>query len=247
MIPIQIVKEAGYTMNQTIYKYKKENNITDKVCYCGRLDPMARGLVYLLVGNNCKYMEDYNKFKKEYVFEIVFGISTDTDDPLGKIINTSFINKDKIDIDIDKIKNYINNYINKGPFEQKYHNYSSKRINGIPLWNYKKNNIDMPNNNYYHNVEILGVEIDNIKTYNFNDWRENIISTINKIDKKNDFRQNEIIDDYNKLNFQENLYSLVIKINVTSGFYVRQLVSDIKDYLNIPILTYDINRTKLYK
>ena len=54
-----VIKEAGHTMVQTMDKFKKDNNIDSKVCYCGRLDPIARGQVLLLVGDECKNMEKY--------------------------------------------------------------------------------------------------------------------------------------------------------------------------------------------
>ena len=89
---------------------------------------------------------------------------------------------------------------------------------------------------------IYEIEYKTIKKYNFNEWKKNIIETINKIDKKNNFRQEEIIKNYNDINASYILYSLPIKIKVSSGFYVRQLVADIKNHLDIAILTFDINR-----
>ncbi len=234
------IKDAGNTMIQTMDKFKKENNITDKVCYCGRLDPMARGLVLLLVGDECKKMDDYLGTIKEYEFEILFGLSTDTDDPMGIIENIFYYDELEVNHYINKIKEYIK----LGKFQQNYHNYSSKRIHGIPLWQYTKNNSS--NNismNASHEVEIFNIEYKQIKKYNFFEWKNNIIDIINKIDKKNDFRQDIIINNYNNHEiYSEMIYSLPIRIKVSSGFYVRQLVADIKKSLNIVILTYDINR-----
>ncbi len=235
------IKEAGHTMIQTMDKFKKENNINNKVCYCGRLDPMARGLVLLLVGDECKKMDEYMSTKKEYEFEILFGLSTDTDDPLGIINNTFNYSEEEVKYYYDKIKEYIK----IGSFEQKFHNYSSKRVDGIPLWEYTKNNILV---DVSHKVEIFDIKYNQIKKYNFNEWKDNIIETINKIDKKNDFRQDKIINNYNiNNNININIiYSIPIKIAVSSGFYVRQLVADIKNHFNIVILTFDINRTNIY-
>lgn len=247
----QIIKEAGHTMVQTMDKFKKDNNNIlngiNKVCYCGRLDPMARGLVLLLAGDECKKMPEYLGHSKEYEFEIIFGISTDTDDPMGiieNIINIDpkghIINYKETDINIyfDKIKEYIK----IGKFTQEFHNYSSKRINGIPMWKIPESNIKPT-----HEVEIFNIEYKSIKTYNFLEWKTHIIETINKIDKKNNFRQVEIIDNYNNISCKfEKLYSIPIKINVSSGFYIRQLVCDIKNHFGINILTYDINRTNIY-
>jgi tRNA pseudouridine(55) synthase len=234
----EIIKEAGHTMVQTMDKFKKDNNIpNEKVCYCGRLDPLARGVVLLLVGDNCKNMDKYLGHNKEYEFEIIFGISTDTDDPMGIIQNIELYDEVKIKNYVERIKDYIK----IGRFKQDFHNYSSKRVNGVPMW--KQTNISIKPN---HEVEIFNIEYKPILKYDFNEWKLNIINIINKIDKKNNFRQEEIINNYNKININ-NVYSLPIKINVSSGFYVRQLVCDIKNNLNINILTFDINRIIIYK
>ena len=233
-----VIKEAGHTMIQTMDKFKKDNNIDTKVCYCGRLDPMARGLVLLLVGDECKNMDKHLGHIKEYEFEIIFGLSTDTDDPMGILSLISYYKEDEIKEYCDKIKQYIK--IEK--IQQNFHNYSSKRIKGKPMWEYTKQKeiIDNPS----HQVEIFDIEYKEIKTYNFNEWKDNIIDTINKIDKKNNFRQEDIIKNYNDLSYNV-LYALPIKIKVSSGFYVRQLVADIKNHLAISILTYDINRISI--
>jgi tRNA pseudouridine(55) synthase len=234
----KIIKQAGNTMVQTMDKFKLDNNINNKVCYCGRLDPMARGLVLLLVGDECKNMDKYLGYNKEYEFEIIFGLSTDTDDPMGIINNLYYYDEKKIEYYCDKIKKFIE----PKKFQQNFHNYSSKRVKGKPIWEYTKTDttVIIPS----HQVEIFNIEFKDIKKYDFNEWRNNIIETINKIDKKNDFRQEEIIKNYQNINFKE-LYSLPIKINVSSGFYVRQLVADIKNHLDISILTYDINRINI--
>jgi hypothetical protein len=79
--------------------------------------------------------------------------------------------------------------------------------------------------NINHEVEIYSVNYDEIKCYNFEDWKNNIISNINSLEGK--FRQEEIINQYNQLDLK-NLWSLPITINVSTGFYIRQLVNDIK-------------------
>ena len=151
------IKESGNTMIQTMDKFKKENNINDKVCYCGRLDPLARGLVLLLVGNECKNMSKYLDCNKEYEFEILFGISTDTDDPMGLIENLYIYDE----LEIEKHCKNIKDYIKIGKIKQNFHNYSSKRVNGEPLWKYKKNNISIYT--ISHEVNIYDIEYKQIK------------------------------------------------------------------------------------
>jgi tRNA pseudouridine(55) synthase len=233
-MPTVYYKNPGLTMGQTINIFKKENNIS-KCCYCGRLDPMARGQLLLLVNDECKDMPKYLTHNKEYKFEIIFGLSTDTDDPLGIINNIN--NNINYDLLITKIKEYIK----VGKFQQKFHNFSSKRVNGEPLWK-NHNNIE----EQFHEVEIFSVEYNNIKCYNYYDWVNKIINNIKSLDGK--FRQEDIINQYNQINLKNIniLYSLPITINVSTGFYIRQLVNDIKNYINFPILTFDINRTKIF-
>jgi tRNA pseudouridine(55) synthase len=231
-------KQPGLTMNQVIEYNKIKYNAT-KMCYCGRLDPMARGKIILLKDKDCKDMTKYNKLNKIYEFEIILGIKTSSDDPLGLIeeLDTnilSFIEFNKIYISIlRELYNY--------PIEikQKYHKYSSKNVNGKPLWYYAKNNlfIEQPT----HNVSIFSINTNNFKFYNFDIWKTNIINNINTIDNTCDFNQNNTINQWNNINMNE-LISIPVRINVSSGFYVRQFVRDLSDKINYPLLTYDINR-----
>ncbi len=257
-----LYKDAGVTMNTLVDNYKKEHNL-DKVCYCGRLDPMARGQVMILTGDECKKMAMYNKKDKTYTFEIVFGLSTDTDDVmgfLGKPISLSllpdmqntddvmgFLGKQNTNATIDKlvsdIKQYIDIHIGTS-FMQEFHDFSSIKYKGKSLWYYALNNIiiDKPK----HMVTLYNAHYNDIKKYNYNMWRDDICMKINNIDRKNNFRQDDIIKQYNELNMSDShIYSLPITITVSSGFYVRQLVHDIMNYIKYPILTHDINRINI--
>ena len=49
----------------------------------GRLDPLAEGVLLILIGDECKNKEKYLGLDKEYEVAIIFGISTDTGDALG--------------------------------------------------------------------------------------------------------------------------------------------------------------------
>lgn len=239
-----LYKEAGMTMNTFIDNYKKEHNIdkvlSTKVCYSGRLDPMARGQVMILTGDECKKMDMYNKKDKTYTFEIIFGLSTDTDDVMG-IFNSpilEFNNNYKI---IDDIKHYIDIHIGTS-FMQDFHDFSSIKYKGKSLWYYALNKIDIEKPK--HMVTLYNAQYHDIKKYDYNIWRDDICMKINNIDRKNNFRQDDIIKQYNDTNL-ESLYCLPITITVSSGFYVRQLVNDIMNYIKYPILTHDINRINI--
>ena len=232
-------KPAGITMNQLVNHYKKLRDVK-KMCYTGRLDPMAKGKVLLLKEDACKKMPDYLSKDKVYKFEIILGIQTDTDDPLGIIENINF------DYDKDKITNNIilsmGSYI--GEFTQKFHNYSSRVISGNPLWYYTKNKIKV--SKYpTHTVKINYLKlIDMRDDFDFSLWRNNIIKNISTIDTKCDFRQEEIIKQWEDIEL-EYLDSIVIEASVSSGFYIRQFVRDLSYDIDFPLMVYDINRTDI--
>lgn len=233
-------KPAGITINQLMNKIKEEVGCK-KLCFCGRLDPMARGKVLVLMDDECKKMPQHNNSKKTYYFEIILNIKTDSDDPLGIIEDTNFEETNDILI---KLKKELDKYKNGcKPFLQKFHNYSSKCVDGQPLWYYKKNNL--PVKNQYHNVQLYSLKMSDTCEYDYSKWKDLIISQINTIDKANDFKQEQIIKQWNDLTLDK-LISLPVEVNVSTGFYIRQFVRDLSDKIKHPLLTFDINRTNIY-
>ena len=57
----------------------------EKIGYAGRLDPMAEGLLLLLVSDENKKRKEYERLPKTYEFEVLLGIETDSYDVLGII------------------------------------------------------------------------------------------------------------------------------------------------------------------
>ncbi len=53
--------------------------------YAGRLDPMASGKLLVLIGEECKHQSEYHDLDKEYEFSVLFGITSDTQDVLGRL------------------------------------------------------------------------------------------------------------------------------------------------------------------
>ena len=247
MPPIILNKKKGLTPLELVKKYKKENNVTEKVCYAGRLDPMARGMMILLRGVDCKLMTSYCNLNKTYEFTVLYGFKTDTYDLLGKVTDYK-TNIQNIEFDLNKFT---------GKIKQIYPSYSSIIIkhNGIrrPLWEWTKmglySEIDIP----YKDVEIYSLKEIDYET-NINDSSElkkYIIDNINLLSEPNKkkFRVEEILELWNKI-FEENkkIFKPVIKkyvANVSSGTYIRSLTHRIGDFLGYGAITLDINRLKI--
>ena len=100
-------KEKGYTSFDVCNKIKHKFNFK-KVGHNGTLDPNATGLMVIGINKATKYLFKFNNDNKEYIATILFGLSSDSEDICGKIINIKKnININTIDIDdaINKIKN----------------------------------------------------------------------------------------------------------------------------------------------
>lgn len=100
-------KEKGYTSFDVCNKIKHKFNFK-KVGHNGTLDPNATGLMVIGINKATKYLFKINNDNKEYIATILFGLSSDSEDICGKIINIKKnININTIDIDdaINKIKN----------------------------------------------------------------------------------------------------------------------------------------------
>src|SRR5579871_234239 len=90
---LNLYKPIGKTPLEVIREFQIQNpeyqNV--KLGYAGRLDPMAEGVLLVLVGEENKKRKEYERLKKEYEFTVLFGIETDSYDALGTVKN---INED---------------------------------------------------------------------------------------------------------------------------------------------------------
>ena len=125
-------KHAGETLAVFLGRVRGEYGVPagEKMTYAGRLDPMAEGEMIVLTGEYCKQKDDYLGFDKTYIVDVLLGISTDTGDMLGIVSNMNIGVHTEQEIrdavsEIEKIKKLA------------YPEYSSKTVDGIPLWSYQ--------------------------------------------------------------------------------------------------------------
>ena len=241
-MPVFIDKKIGETPKELIDRYKKDNKDVVKASYAGRLDPMASGLMILLINSECKQQDKYLKLSKTYEFDILFGFKTDTYDVLGKLISYNLVKPDLVD------NLEIKSYTRK--FTQKYPPYSSIVVNKQPLWCWSKNNklheIEIPEKE----VEIFSIR--EIKQPNVlsQDSLETIIKQmINSLSPENfeKFRGPEILNIWDKF-FKENEVMPLIKsyrANVSSGTYIRGLTNQIGDDLGCGAIALNIKRIEI--
>jgi len=80
-----IDKPAGMTSHDVVNKIRRLYN-TKRVGHTGTLDPMATGLLVVLVGRASKAAEFLTADTKRYEAKMILGITTDTLDTTGKVL-----------------------------------------------------------------------------------------------------------------------------------------------------------------
>lgn len=102
-----IDKPQGITSFDVVRKIKKLCN-TSRVGHTGTLDPMASGLLPVLVGKATVLSDYLICADKRYVAKVKLGIATDTYDVTGKIISEKNVN-----VTEDELKNAVTSFLGK--------------------------------------------------------------------------------------------------------------------------------------
>lgn len=120
-------KPAGWTSHDVVAKVrgilKTQLRRKIKVGHTGTLDPMATGLLILVVGNYTKRAGEFSKLDKVYEAEITLGATSTTGDKEGKLTDVS----DK-QPSLEAIEAILAGF--KGEILQTPHRYSAIKIGG---------------------------------------------------------------------------------------------------------------------
>ena len=125
-------KPIGISSNSVLQKVRKIYNYC-KAGYVGTLDPLASGFLPIALGDATKTIRYLENKNKEYVFEVEWGIKTNTGDIEGRIEKIS-----KTYPSEQMIKKTILRF--KGDYFQEPQKFSSKKINGVRAYKLARNN-----------------------------------------------------------------------------------------------------------
>lgn len=251
-----INKQIGETPLEALIRYSSAHpELKDiPMTYAGRLDPMAEGLLIILVGDECKNKEKYLSLDKEYEVEIVFGISTDTYDALGLVNSADLLANELQKTDLDRVVNSFSKYTGKS--KQKYPPYSSKTVGGEQLHTLARRN-ELPANMPEKEVEIYSIDILKRAEISASELLKRIEIGIQRV--KGDFRQEEILTRWREVlglregnnsparNSGTKFQTLKIKVSCSSGTYMRSLADKIGQDLKVGAFALSIKRTKIGK
>lgn len=247
---ITLHKEAGETPLECLERYRALNPELKDVAlsYLGRLDPMAEGVLLVAVGEENKNREKYLGLDKEYEFEVLYGFKTDTYDLLGKAESRSVLEEPCADSS-ERAEQIFSRKLcvhSKNTSAQSFHitqpypPYSSRTVQGKPLWMWaregKLNEIEIPT----IEIEIYDFEELGTREISKEDLLKQIEEKIGKV--KGDFRQAESLESWKTVLAEslENSFKIgSFWLKCSSGTYVRSLANDMGG------VAFKINRTKV--
>jgi len=111
---------------------------SNKVGHAGTLDPIAEGLLIVMVNNATKFSDNLMKKDKEYFVELELGYETATYDTEGEVTEKY---ESEINISYEKIFEVINSFI--GEIMQVPPMYSAIKINGEKLYELARKGIEV--------------------------------------------------------------------------------------------------------
>ena len=126
-----IEKEAGWTSQNVVSKVKKILQVK-KAGHIGTLDPLATGVLPVLIGDATKLSKYLMEHDKTYIATLALGQRRDTGDEEGNVIQEAevgFLDEKTVE---DVLKQF------QGKQKQAPHLYSAVKINGKKLYEYAR-------------------------------------------------------------------------------------------------------------
>jgi len=137
---LNVFKPKGISSYQTVKEVRNILNIS-KAGHTGTLDPSASGVLLICMGQATKIAEFLVGMKKHYQGEMILGISTDSQDSEGKIIQKREV---RTDINKKKIKDIFQKY--EGTICQIPPMFSAAHYKGKRLYHLARKGIEVKRN-----------------------------------------------------------------------------------------------------
>ena len=208
---ILVYKKKGKTSRNVVENISKKYGV--KAGHIGTLDPMAKGLLPVLVGNTCKLSKYLMEHDKTYLVEMKFGYNTETLDIEGEILEedksfreNNIVDNEFFDMIIIAMKKELGTKKQIPPI------YSAKKLNGKKLYEIARKDKEKA-------IEMAKEKAKEITIYNMYD-----ISLKELWDNK----PKDIL--------------LSFKVECSSGTYIRSLVRDIAENMGTIAIMTDLRR-----
>ena len=123
---LNIHKEAGWTSNDVVQKLRGIFG-QRKIGHTGTLDPDATGVLVVCLGSATKLVELLTDHDKEYIAVCRLGITTDTQDTSGQILETA-----DVSVTEEELRHVVRGF--QGTYDQIPPMYSAIKVDGKRLY-----------------------------------------------------------------------------------------------------------------
>ena len=213
---ILVYKEKGKTSRKVVEEISKKYN--KKAGHIGTLDPMATGMLPVLIGNSTKLSKYLIEHDKIYLVEMKFGYLTDTLDIEGKILEEDIQFREENIVDNDFFDRIIASMKKElGRKKQIPPIYSAKKLNGKKLYEIAR--IDKEKATEMAKEKTKEITIYNMYDISLKELWENTPKDI----------------------------SLTFKVECSSGTYIRSLIRDIAKNMETYGVMTDLKRLSVGK
>ena len=213
---ILVYKEKGKTSRKVVEEISKKYN--KKAGHIGTLDPMATGMLPVLIGNSTKLSKYLIEHDKIYLVEMKFGYLTDTLDIEGEILEEDIQFREENIVDNDFFDRIIASMKKElGRKKQIPPIYSAKKLNGKKLYEIAR--IDKEKATEMAKEKTKEITIYNMYDISLKELWENTPKDI----------------------------SLTFKVECSSGTYIRSLIRDIAKNMETYGVMTDLKRLSVGK
>lgn len=131
-------KPEGWTSHDAVEAFRRMMPPGTKVGHCGTLDPLATGLLVLLVGPCTRLQARLQGLGKTYSGTIRLGVATDTGDIMGRVLQSREVRE----ISLCALQAAMDAF--RGTLEMPAPAYSAVKYKGKPLYRYARKGIAVP-------------------------------------------------------------------------------------------------------
>ena len=158
---IVVDKPSGMTSHDVVLRLRRQLGIK-RIGHAGTLDPLATGVLVMLVGEGTKLFSKFEAFDKAYRATLLLGTKTTTADIEGKVTQQAPYEH----VTQDQFQKVLQNY--RGPLEQLPPMVSAVKVNGKRLYKLARQGIDVkrtPRRIYIHSLELVAFQPPQVKIF----------------------------------------------------------------------------------
>lgn len=154
---LNVYKPKGITSHDVVSFVRRKLKMK-RIGHTGTLDPLATGVLPVLVGNATKLSDIIMADEKKYVARVILGVTTDTDDTTGNVIE-----KKTVSVTEEQLNEAVKDFI--GEIEQIPPMYSAIKVDGKKLYQLARKGVEIERKP--RKITIYSIEIKNFDGTSF--------------------------------------------------------------------------------